>query len=224
MKQNGPRHGRGQPKKEMSNDTKFFSDFGINRDQSWKCRRPGEIAEEKFNAELLSSETKPPTKKIPSVHFSSQSFEWYTPPKIIYRVVRVLGAIDLDPCSDDERNVPAKIHFTQAEDGLRQHWVGNLFMNPPYGRTIAAWVQKLIDEYDRGSVTAAIALVPARTDTIWFRKFRDWPVCFIAGRLRFSGHENSAPFPSALVYLGEHIDKFNATFSDVGDVWVRWRK
>jgi hypothetical protein len=97
-------------------------------------------------------------------------------------------------------------------------------LNPPYGRTIATWVEKLVREYVCKSVTEAIALVPARLDTRWFNKFRDYPVCFIAGRLRFSGHENSAPFPSAAIYLGEHIDRFDAAFSDVGDVWVRWRK
>ena len=44
------------------------------------------------------------------VHFSSESAEWYTPGEIIERVQRVLGAIDLDPCSNshDAPHVPPR--------------------------------------------------------------------------------------------------------------------
>ena len=37
-------------------------------------------------------------------------------------------------------------------------------MNPPYGGDIAWWVQKLVEEFELGEVTEAIALVPSRTD------------------------------------------------------------
>ena len=77
-------------------------------------------------------------------------------------------------------------------------------------------------EYVGGNVCEAVALVPARVDTSWFNRLRDYAVCFIRGRLQFSGHENSAPFPSAVVYLGSRRDAFYGTFSDLGDVWVRW--
>jgi len=100
-----------------------------------------------------------------AVHFSSASDEWLTPPHIIARVVQVLGAIDLDPCSNDHGapNVPAARHFTAADDGLAQPWVGRVFMNSPYGRSIGRWVDKLVGEYEAGRVTQAIALLPART-------------------------------------------------------------
>jgi hypothetical protein len=93
-------------------------------------------------------------------------------------------------------------------------------MNPPYGTTIGAWVEKLCKEYACGNVTEAIALVPARTDTEWFQLFDDFPVCFVHGRLKFSGSKNSAPFPSAVVYLGHDVARFNAAFRDLGKVRV----
>ena len=34
------------------------------------------------------------------VHFSSESEDWYAPPEIVERVVKALGAVDLDPCSN----------------------------------------------------------------------------------------------------------------------------
>lgn len=161
-----------------------------------------------------------------AVHFSSDSPEWYTPKEILARVVLAMGAIDLDPCSNSKEspNVPCANCFTQADDGLRQNWRGRVYMNPPYGREIVPWVEKLVADYRAGNVTEAIALVPARVDTDWFRQFRDYALCFIDGRLKFSGHENSAPFPSAVVYLGGNIDKFFDSFSEIGDVWVRWQK
>ncbi len=156
-----------------------------------------------------------------SVHFSSDGPEWYTPPELVAKVVEVLGVIDLDPCADAEHRVPAKAHYTQKQNGLSRGWAGKVYMNPPYGRELPDWVVKLCLEYTASSVTDAIALVPARTDTEWFRALRDYPRCFIFGRLKFSGHENSAPFPSMVVYLGKDEHGFINTFRDTGDMYAR---
>lgn len=157
-----------------------------------------------------------------AVHFSSQSSEWLTPSGIISRALDVFGAIDLDPCAsiEDPANVPAAQRLTIHDDGLRQRWHGRVYMNPPYGRTIGQWVAKLCDEYRAGRVTAAIALLPARTDTAWWQLVAGYPVCFVRGRLRFSGHRNSAPFPSAIVYLGAITANFVGTFQDLGIVYL----
>lgn len=157
-----------------------------------------------------------------SVHFSSGTEQWLTPPTILKRVVQVLGEIDLDPCSDggSSPNVPARHHFTEAEDGLARKWFGRVFMNPPYGHEISEWVEKLSVEFEKDRVEEAVALLPARTDTSWFRSLRPYPRCFLHGRLKFSGHENSAPFPSMTVYLGEGSQGFAGVFNEVGDIYV----
>ena len=156
------------------------------------------------------------------VHYSSETPEWYTPPEIIERTQKAIGNIDLDPCSPEEQSIPATHVFTKEQDGLRFDWYGKVYMNPPYGREISAWVEKLVSEYESGRTKEAIALVPARVDTDWFRLFRNCAICFIDGRLKFSGAENSAPFPSAAAYLGKNIARFAKSFGDMGDVWVRW--
>jgi hypothetical protein len=155
-----------------------------------------------------------------AVHFSSASSEWLTPSPLLERVLAVLGTIDLDPCSNshDQPNVPAQQHFTSEDDGLAQDWHGTVYLNPPYGRAIEAWVQKLLDEYSVGRTTAAIALLPARTDTHWFRLLAEYPICFLDGRLRFSGYDSAAPFPSAAVYLGRDPDRFAAAFGEIGQI------
>ncbi len=156
-----------------------------------------------------------------AVHYSSESPEWYSPTEIIERTERCLGAIDLDPCSNshDEPNVPAAKHYTADDDGLTHPWHGRAYMNPPYGSAIGDWIQHLCEEYEAGRLTAAIALVPARTDTAWFRRMKQYPRCFVWGRLRFSGHDNSAPFPSMVVYLGSDLAAFRQVFGDIGDIY-----
>ncbi|KKL67014.1 hypothetical protein LCGC14_2139190, partial [marine sediment metagenome] len=151
----------------------------------------------------------------------SDQNDWRTPRQYLDAARTVLGEIDLDPCADAEHRVPAKAHYTQKQNGLSRGWAGKVYMNPPYGRELPDWVVKLCLEYTASSVTDAIALVPARTDTEWFRALRDYPRCFIFGRLKFSGHENSAPFPSMVVYLGKDEHGFINTFRDTGDMYAR---
>lgn len=155
------------------------------------------------------------------VHYSSETPEWYSPASLVSRAVRVLGTIDLDPCSNshEKPNVPALKHLTESDNGLAHQWHGRVYMNPPYGRAIAKWVAHLSQEYESQRVVEALALVPARTDTKWFRALYPHYVCFIRGRLKFSGHGNSAPFPSAVFYLGTNLTAFLEAFEDIGHIY-----
>lgn len=157
------------------------------------------------------------------VHYSSATPEWYSPPSVIERTVELLGTIDLDPCSNDKDNprVPAGQHYTKDDDGLAQTWSGRVYMNPPYGREISDWIEHLVEQYEAGEVLSAVALVPSRTDTEWFHHLRDYPRCFVKGRLSFSDNENPAPFPSMVVYLGRDVEGFVQVFGDMGDVFAR---
>lgn len=156
-----------------------------------------------------------------SIHFTSDSYEWYTPPEIITATLKVLKTIDLDPCSncDSNPNIPAKQCFTKTTNGLNQPWRGTVYMNPPYGREIKEWIAKLHDHYQTGMVTEAVVLTPARTDTQWFYLLREFPRCFIKGRLTFSAVENTAPFPSVVFYLGKNAITFKQYFQNLGDIY-----
>jgi hypothetical protein len=157
-----------------------------------------------------------------TVHYSSESNEWYTPQYIIDLVLKALDKIDIDPCSNPQKSTPAKIHYTQTDNGLLFPWNGRIYMNPPYGREIDVWVEYLCSQWEIGNITEAIALTPARTDTQWFKRLRNFPKCFVSGRLKFSGYDNSAPFPSMITYLGRNMDKFSQTFETIGDIYTRY--
>lgn len=85
--------------------------------------------------------------------------EWLTPPEIL----GPLGSFDLDPCAPVVRPWDtAETHYTAADNGLTLRWFGRVWLNPPFGREAAKWLQKLRD-HGKG-----IALVPARTETAMF--------------------------------------------------------
>lgn len=134
---------------------------------------------------------------IVSVHFSSATPEWATPQDFFDKCALEFGPFDLDPCATAQ-NAKCPRFFTQADDGLAQQWKGRVWMNPPYGRTIGLWMQKAWRSAQAGATV--VCLVPARTDTHWWHNYAiKAEVRFIRGRLKFGGHKNSAPFPSALV-------------------------
>ena len=156
-----------------------------------------------------------------SVMGSSASAEWYSPPHIVDLATEVLGGIDLDPSWHPSSPVRARTTYTATDDGLTQPWHGRVYLNPPYGRTIDGWIAKLVDDHAAGAVTEAIALLPARTDTGWFRRLEAFPRCFIYGRPIFANASGPAPFPSAVVYLGSNVSRFADVFGKLGGIFVK---
>jgi site-specific DNA-methyltransferase (adenine-specific) len=133
-----------------------------------------------------------------SVHFSSRSCEWSTPQDLYDRLNAQHGPFTLDACATAEK-AKCERFYTRAEDGLAQTWTGRVWLNPPYGHEIGAWMRKALES---AATTAdlVLCLVPARTDTAWWHDYAErGEVEFLHGRLRFGGAAHSAPFPSALV-------------------------
>lgn len=146
---------------------------------------------------------------------TSATPEWYTPADLAAAIAAFLGGIDLDPCADPAHRIPAARHFDGVNaDGLREPWgaTARVFVNPPYGRAIGPWIEKALSE----PLAELVLLVPARTDTTWFQPLWRHHVCFLRGRLRFSGHASGAPFPSALCYRGTRGVAFAAAFAHLG--------
>lgn len=152
-------------------------------------------------------------------------YEFYTPKHIIDAVVEVLGEIDLDPCSNSytHPNVPAKYLYTKADNGLRYTWYDKVFMNPPYGFAITEWIDKLRTDYEAGTVTEAIMLVPASTSTKWFATMKEYPCCFLQQHLHFLRPKGftvrEAKGATAVFYLGENEQNFTEVFSQFGGVY-----
>jgi phage N-6-adenine-methyltransferase len=130
------------------------------------------------------------------VHYSSQTVIWETP-KEFFDKYNEKYKFDIDVCALPE-NAKCSKFYSPEEDGLKQEWVGNCWMNPPYGREISKWMKKAYESSLKGATV--VCLVPSRTDTKWWHEFAiKGQIEFIKGRLKFGGHKNAAPFPNAVV-------------------------
>lgn len=138
-------------------------------------------------------------------------YEWLTPPDLLLR----LGDFDLDPCAPINRPwSTAKNHFTIQDDGLLLPWFGRVWLNPPYGKYLDAWMNKMAVH------NCGIALIFARTETRTFHNYI-FPaadsILFLKGRLKFYNvdgsvgkHDGGAP--SILIAYGkENTDTLNAS-------------
>lgn len=127
--------------------------------------------------------------------------EWLTPPEL----VKSLGEFDLDPCSPiDAPFFHAKTNFTTLDNGLVKDWFGRVYLNPPYGRGMELWLEKL-KFHGNG-----IALIFARTETKCFFQ-HIWndadAILFVKGRIKFyhvSGVQGGTPgAPSVFIAYGK---------------------
>lgn len=155
--------------------------------------------------------------------------EWYTPPEILSKVYKIFP-ISLDPCSPTIPNVIAEKHYTKEDNGLKKPWIGNIFLNPPYGRAINLWIDKLINEWNQENTKSAILLIHVKTDTKWWAKIAEIMSCWcsISGRVKFISPDGkrhmAGTFPSTLILLtkSENIkNKFIEMFGEFGQIWIK---
>ena len=107
--------------------------------------------------------------------------DWWTPPEVFEKLNI---KFDLDPASPEGGVpwLPTNKYFTKKDNGLEQEWVGNVWLNPPYGRHTGTWLDKFINHGN------GIALVFARTETLWFHNYalQSEGLLFTKGRFKFA--------------------------------------
>lgn len=131
--------------------------------------------------------------------FSSRDDSWATPQYLFDALSREFR-FDLDACAS-EHNHKCALYYTKEMDGLAWPWLGRVWMNPPYGRTIGHWIKKAHEETLSGRAECVVCLVPARTDARWFQDNAIYAdeIRFIRGRIMFGESKTNAPFPCALI-------------------------
>jgi site-specific DNA-methyltransferase (adenine-specific) len=163
---------------------------------------------------------------------SSERHDWNTPDDYLGLVRSVFGGpVGLDPCSNATSRVGARVTYDESDDGLAQDWQGRgpVFVNPPYGRALPAWVAKVVEEGGKGA--EIILLVPSRTETHWFRAARKAcdALAFANRRIRFRtpeldgqpAHKSKNNAPSVTFYFGTRIERFQEVFGEGDDQEVR---
>lgn len=118
-------------------------------------------------------------------------------------------------------------------DGLRLSWSrhSGVFVNPPYGKQIKFWCEKICREATYGVPIIALLPAGARFSTKYFQSYILGPhldaVCFVRGRVKFlrpdgSGTAGQNPYDSMLMGFSVDANKFAACFKHLGKI-VRTR-
>ena len=95
--------------------------------------------------------------------------DWATPQLFVNLVEdRMNMKFDLDACSYSH-TAKAPYWFTEEDNALSKDWIGNVWMNPPYGQAIPIWLNYAYEQSQKNNSTV-VCLVPARTDTVWFHE------------------------------------------------------
>lgn len=140
--------------------------------------------------------------------FTSNDSTWTTPPEFFAELNKefnfTLDAAALKSSAVVPNYFGPDHELLWRRDALQVEWTGAtdgwIFLNPPYGRAIKAFMRKAHEEVGKGA--RVVALVPARTDTVWWHSYViQYEVRFIKGRLKFGGSKQGAPFPSAVVVM-----------------------
>lgn len=164
----------------------------------------------------------------------SLSQHWCTPPKYVNAIRYFFGgSISLDPCSNLHSIVGAAVEYSLPEvDGLAVPWDRpTVFVNPPYGKdrergtTIRDWLRKCAEAYFLYN-SEVLALVPVATNTQHWKQYIFGVAAAIAflydTRLKFlvegKNGGKGAPMSCAMVYWGNHYERFEQTFLPFGAV------
>ena len=155
--------------------------------------------------------------------------EWRTTAELVDRALLALGTnrFTLDPAApiNGPMFVPAKLFYTEADNGLVQPWEAEtLWMNPPFS-PVKPWLRRLALGWKSGEVRAGLAL------------FGDRALCGEGGALilnaakalivpkrrigfvnPFTGELDTAPsFGSVLVAGGDDLDLLRVRWAFADD-------
>ena len=112
-----------------------------------------------------------------------------------------MGGITLDPFSCEKANnrPDGKIadhYYDHRSDSLNREWLGNVWMNHPFGREYNEdCIAKLVFEHIRinPTMTRACCVTFASTSEKWFRPLLRYPQFYFTGRINYLDPETLRP-------------------------------
>lgn len=164
-----------------------------------------------------------PTKV--SARHSKATQRWGSPEDIVERARRVMGGIDLDPCSEStfQAVVQAATYYSfteRGEDGLALPWFGRVFCNPPGGLVPEFWDRAITSSVDQFfwvgfSVEQLCILTDAAQHPLEFAH------CILRKRIPFTRHDGFEGSPSHgnyVCYSGPNTGAFKREFAPLGRI------
>ncbi|UIO98880.1 phage N-6-adenine-methyltransferase [Halobaculum sp. CBA1158] len=152
--------------------------------------------------------------------------EYGTPSELWRRLAQPVDGFDVDPCSGAEATPIAPTRYTEEDDGLRQAWHGDVFVNPPWSSNGDAsakeqWLSKCRAEANRDAVDSVVVLLPSDTSAGWFHEhvLAAEIVCFYGpGRLSFDGGGKNPSFGILIPVYGDDAEAYRDVLDSIGTV------
>ena len=143
----------------------------------------------------------------------------YNTPACVIECLDRMGGVTLDPCWNERSLVRPNAYWLECDDGLNRTWTGLVYVNPPYGRPLKQWAER-INDHAVNYGGEVVTLVPNSTETRWYETLtaNAQAECRIRGRLTFVGEKTGAFFGSVVVYHGHRVEMFEAAFAPLGRV------
>jgi len=153
---------------------------------------------------------------------------WLTPERILTHVREYFeGPIPLDPATESNNPTQAITFYTLTDNGLAKPWNKGVFVNPPYGKGIKDWCEKIHIEAYKKPKRPIIALLPCgsgRPGTIYWQKYildkHLKAICFVKGRIKFLKSDKtiagSNTYPSQIMGFNVKTEKFTKSFESLG--------
>ncbi|KAJ3322392.1 hypothetical protein HDV06_003129 [Boothiomyces sp. JEL0866] len=162
------------------------------------------------------------------INFTDINNELYTPKSIINAAKSVVSGnvFHLDPCSTTYAN---NIHegklalhfFDEYQNGLVQHWHGNVWLSPPTS-SANLWFMAAETKFITGEISSCFCLLKSDFCEDWFQQALKYPHCILKERLSFytpTGREKLfADSSYTVVYMGGNNNLFGQVFSKLGSI------
>ena len=135
----------------------------------------------------------------------------YSTPLALFKPICDEFSLELDVCASPE-NHKCPVYFTEENDAFKQDWVGNCWMNPPFGSDLQKWVKRARDEAIKHGGTK-VCLIPVRSNTRWWADvIKDAEIRFITGEVNFNEAERGLWLPLCFLIFGDKakVGKFSS--------------
>lgn len=203
-----------------------LAELGLSPRESAEAQKLAALPVARFEALKAGEKSRKEAMNPTHVGHNSGKNEWYTPAEFIESARRAMGSIDCDPASSKVANktVGAGVFFDAKQDGLKQEWKGNIWMNPPYAQPlISKFATAVVEKFKVGEIKQACVLVNNATETGWFQGMlaAASAVCFVRGRVKFLDPKGNPGAPlqgQAVIYLGKKAVDFSTAFQTFGPV------
>ena len=141
---------------------------------------------------------------------SSERLDWVTPWNL-FNPIKETYSLNFDAAAQ-KHNAKLPSFISPEDNALTCRWADygtRAWLNPPYGRETGKFIDAAVRSLDDG-VELVVALVAARTDTVWFFRAmeRAQAIWLLKGRIKFGESKSSAPFPSAIIIWNRTGEKF----------------